>query len=128
MKKLFIILFSLGIVASASAQRHWGGGAHYVPRTRVIVGVGAYAPFGYYPYGYYGYSPFGYPPVYREARPSKLDLQIEDIKADYKDRIWSARHDKSLSRAERKNTVHQLKAEREQAIIDAKRDYYKSPR
>src|SRR5438309_8118579 len=106
MKKLFIILLSLGVVASASAQRHFSGGhmgGHvYVPHTRVVVGVGAYAPFGfgYYPYGYFG-GPWGYPPMYSEARPSRLDLQIQDIKADYKDRIWSARHDKSLPKAER---------------------------
>ena len=41
-----------------------------------------------------------------------IRFEIEDIRNDYKDRIWSARHDESLSRKERRQKVHELKAER----------------
>jgi hypothetical protein len=127
MKKLFVIIISLGLALGASAQRyfHGGGGYHYAG-PRVSVGIGAYAPF-YPSYGYY--SPFyGYPRTYGYGynnRPSKLTLKIEDIRNDYDDRIWSAKHDTSLSRKERKKMVHELKHERDQAINDAKKNYYK---
>ncbi|HEY2721392.1 MAG TPA: hypothetical protein VGI82_06695 [Chitinophagaceae bacterium] len=126
MKKLFVILLSMIIVLSASAQRKFGGGHYYRPRTRVVVGVGA----GYYPYGYsYGYGPWGYPyygyPLY--GRPSRLEMRIQDIRADYRDRIWSARHDKSIARSQRKKEIHQLKSERDAAIRDAERNYHRSP-
>ena len=126
MKKLFVIVLSIMIVATASAQvkggGHFrGGGRYYHPHTRVIVGVGAgyYSPF-YYPY--YPYS-YGYP-----IRPSRLELKIEDIRADYKDRIYSVRHDRSLSKSERKEKIHQLKSDRDLDIRDAQSNYYKSPR
>lgn len=121
MKKLFVLLFSLGLTVGAFAQHGHYSHRVYV-RPRVVVGLG-YSPF-YYPY----YDPFlyPYPPVYN-SRPSRLEMKIEDIKADYKDRIWSARHDKSLSRQDRKQEIHSLKVERDQKIEDAKRDYYKTP-
>ena len=133
MKKLLIILFSLGIGFGASAQHGGhiaGGGVHY-SRPRIIIGGGAYLPLSpYMGYGF-GYNPlfgYGYPynQGYRSSRPTKLDLQIEDIKNDYKDRIWSAKHDDTLSRKERKAKVHELKHERDDAITDAKRNYYKT--
>jgi hypothetical protein len=89
----------------------------------VYVGAGFspfyYSPFGYYPFGY----PYGYNNNYRSS--SKLQTQIEDIKNDYKDKIWSAKHDTSLSHEERNNIVHQLKTERDKAVNDAKMNYYK---
>lgn len=128
MKKLLIVLFlAVGLISGASAQRGhvYSHGGVYV-RPRVIVGVGAYAPF--YPYGYgfgfgypfYPYSAYGY-----GYRPSKLDLQIEDIKNDYADKIWSVKEDQSLTRKERRQKVHELKKERDQEIIDTKKNYYK---
>jgi hypothetical protein len=125
MKKLVVIVLSIIIVATASAQvkggghYYGGGGRYYHPHTRVIVGLGAgyYSPYYYYPF---------YPPYYGYARPSRLELKIEDIQADYRDRIYSARHDKSISKSERKATIRQLKSDRELAIRDAKRNYYKS--
>jgi hypothetical protein len=125
MKKLFVIVLSIMIVTAASAQykgggHYWGGGRYYHPHTRVIVGVGAgyYSPYYYYPfYPTYGY---GY------WTPSKLELKIQDIQADYKDRIYSVRHDKSISKSERKAMIRQLKSDRELAIRDAERNYYKS--
>jgi hypothetical protein len=127
MKKLMVIVVALGLVLGASAQRFghgYGGGGHvYIAPPRVSVGIG-YSPF-YSPY----YSPFGYNPYYgynsRSYRPSKLDVQIADIKNDYQDKIWSAKHDTSLSGKERRKVVHQLRSERDQAVIDAKRNYYK---
>ncbi len=126
MKKLFVIVLSMIIVAAAAAQvkgggHYWRGGRYYHPHTRVIVGVGAgyYSPY-YYPF--YSYPPYGY----GYWRPSRLELKIEDIQADYKDRIYSVRHDKSISKSERKATIRQLKSDRELAIHDAQRNYYKS--
>jgi hypothetical protein len=123
MKKLFVIVLSIMIVTAASAQikgggHYWTGGRYYHPHTRVVVGLGA----GYYsPYYFPFYSPYdGY------WRPSRLELKIEDIQADYKDKIYSVRHDKSISKSERKAMIHQLKSDRELAIHDAQRSYYKS--
>jgi len=128
MKRLLIILLSLGLVAGASAQRvHGGGGYHYVhPRVTVVYGAPFYSyyGFGYSPFGYgFGYPYYGSP--YGYNRPSKLTMQIEDIKNDYKDKIWSVKHDKSLSKQDRKEKVRELKHERDQAIDDKKMNYYK---
>jgi hypothetical protein len=132
MKKILLMLFTVGLVLSASAQ-HGGirgghGGVRIVsPRISVIGGYGPYLGYGY-GFGYnpfYGY-PGYYPGMYRSGRSSKLDLQVEDIKLDYKDRIWSARHDTDLSRKERRVKVHELKHERDDAVINAKRNYYKT--
>lgn len=123
MKRLLIILFSIGLAVSASAQHRIGGGRFVRPRVTII---GGYAPiYPYYGLGYGFGSPFyNYPPYYA-SRPSKLDLQIEDIKNDYKDRIWSVKHDDSLSKADKKAKVSELKHERDMAVDDAKRNYYK---
>lgn len=122
MKKFFVVLLSMIIVFSASAQKYRGVhsyGHYYRPRTRVVVGLGA----GYYPwYGPYDYGYWGYPYY---GRPTGLQLKIEDIRADYSDRIWSARHDKSLSRSDRRKQIHQLKSERDAAIRDAERNYHR---
>ena len=104
-------------------ERRWtllqGRRRYYHPHTRIIVGLGA----GYYSPYYY---PFYYPPYdYGYRRPSRLELKIEDIRADYQDKIYSVRHDKSISKSERKATIHQLKSDRELAIHDAQRNYYK---
>ncbi len=129
MKKLLIVLFAIGLTLGASAQRghaYYHGGVY--ARPRVVVGVGAYyAPF--YPYygfgfGYGPFYPYPYGPVYG-YRPTKLDLQIEDIKNDYADKIWSVKEDKTLTRKERREKVHELKVQRDQEIADAKRNYYK---
>jgi hypothetical protein len=118
MKKLFVMLLSVIIVLTASAQKTYVAPHYYHPRTRVVVGVG-----GYYPYYPFYYDPFwGTPPYY--GRPTKLEIRVQDIKADYRDRIWSARHDDKLSKTERKSEIHRLKAEREDAIRDAERNYH----
>jgi hypothetical protein len=124
MKKLFVILLSMIMAISVSAQRKSIGGhyhRYYRPRTRIIVGMGGFYP--YYPLTPYDYY-LGYPPHY--ARPSRLALQIEDIRSDYKDRIWSVRHDKKLSRSERKKEIHELKSQRDRGIRDVERNYHRS--
>ena len=126
MKKLMIIMLALGITAAASAEKtvvrsgHFGGG-YYRPRTTVV--VGGYSPF-YRPY-YYGYNPYLYPTYYQSYRPTKLDLQIQDIKNDYDDKISSVRMDDSLSGKQRREKVRDLKHERDQAVTDAQKNYYK---
>src|ERR1700733_4135836 len=127
MKKLLIIVMSLSLVLGASAQRGFHGGGYIHSGPRVIVGGGFYSPYYYgpfyspfyspfYPYGYYGY---GY-------RPSKLDMQIQDIKNDYKDRIWSVKNDQTLTHKEKRKQIRQLKQERDKDINDAKLNYYKA--
>ena len=127
MKKLFLILFSLGLTIGASAQKYYHGGYHYYSHPRVIVSGGAFVPF--YPFGfgypYLGY-PYGMPPYNYGSRPTRLDMQIEDIKRDYSYKIYSARQDKTLSHSERKETIRELKHERDDAIDNAKSSYYKT--
>jgi len=132
MKKLMIVLLLTGIVAGASAQHVRVGGSYHYVRPRVVVVGGGFAPYPYYGFGF-GYYPFGFPyypsypygPAYGYSRPSKMTMQIEDIKSDYKDKIKSAKHDKSLTRDERKEQVKALKEERDAKIADLKRNYYK---
>ncbi|MCZ2459183.1 MAG: hypothetical protein LC128_06115 [Chitinophagales bacterium] len=137
MKRLLMILMatvvSMGLNAQHAAPVRTGHVGHgNFGRTRiVVVGPSFYSPFYYgspYLYGYY--DPFYYPfypgNVYQYPGQSKLELKIANIKNDYRDKIWSARHDKDLSKTERKDTIHQLKHDRDQAIIQAQTDYYKS--
>jgi hypothetical protein len=135
MKKTLIILLSLGLAYGASAQRgghaivRGGIGYHYYPRTYVGVGLG----YGFYPWGYpYGlYGPWGpYPGWYYGygAMPSRLALQVEDIKNDYSAQIKEVRHDKTLDRKDRRAKIDQLKHDRDAAIIQARRDYYYNSR
>jgi hypothetical protein len=142
-KKLFIVLFSLGLTLGASAQRgagyhggggishgggYHGGGVVYYPRTYVGLGLG----FGYPFYGgfYSPWGPWGYPPYYygNGAMPSRLALQIDDIKNDYAAQIKDTKDDKTLTRKERRGKVNQLKHDRDAAVIQARRDYYYNSR
>src|SRR3954454_1337485 len=140
MKKLLIVLLSVGFTLGAAAQPKIGGGfsggagivrggGHYVrPRVTVVAPYTYISP--YYGLGYgFGYSRF-YDPFYRyprfQSQPSQLDLQIEDIKNDFQYQISSVKHDKSLAKDVRKQKVRDLKHEREDAIIEAKKNYYKA--
>ncbi|RXK83909.1 hypothetical protein [Filimonas effusa] len=142
MKKIgMMLLLSLGLFTAANAQRHVGGGIRgggnfYRGGSRVIVSAGPYFPMYYgmgAPYLGWGYGyGFGYPgPYYNNGyryapKPSKLDMQIDDIKHEYQQKINAARDDNSISGKERRATVRSLKNEREMAITQAKRDFYKS--
>ena len=115
MKKLLIIMLSLSLAIGASAQyKHVVvvGGYGYRPYYGTYVGVGYPYPYPYYPY--YGYD-----------RPTKLDLKIEDIKNEYKEKIWAAKHDQGLPHKERRANVRALKNERDAAILDARRNFYR---
>jgi hypothetical protein len=138
-KRLFIVLFSLGLAYGASAQRgghavvigHGGGyyGGGFYPRSYVGVGFGLGYPWGY-PYGWYGPYYGAYPPYYYGygAMPSQLELQVRDIRNDYDQQIKDVKHDKSLSRKERRDKVDQLKKDREDAIVQARHDYFNHSR
>lgn len=129
MKKILVVLFSLGLALGASAQHgHFYGGGRtvvVVPRPYVGIGFGLGYPWGY-PYGWYGpwYAP--YPPYYYGygAMPSQLELQVQDIRKDYDQQIKDVKHDKTLTRQERRQKVDQLKKEREDAIVQARHDYF----
>jgi hypothetical protein len=133
MKKLLIVLLSFGLTFGASAQVKVGGSARYVrPRVAVVnvVPVMPYSGFGYYGYSpFYSrfYSPFYDPffgPTRFQSAPSKLDLQIEDIKNEFQYKISTVRNDKSLTKDERKQQIRELRHSREDAIIEAKKSYY----
>ena len=129
MKKLLIVMISIGLALGASAQKVIvRGGGHYVPRPRVSVGVGLGYGFGYSPFysPYYSpfYAPYGYNNYGYSRRPSRLDLEIQDIKTDYADQIKSLRMDKSISGHERRQQIRELKTDRDKAVIQAQRDYY----
>jgi hypothetical protein len=148
-KRLFIVLFSLGLAYGASAQRgghgigaggggfHGGyyGHAYYAP---AYVGVGYGYGLGWglglgWGYGYPGwYGPWyaPYPPYYygRGPMPSQLNEQINGIKSDYKAQIKDVKHDKTLPRSEKDQRVNQLEKERDAAITQARHDYYNRSR
>lgn len=123
MKKIIVVLAVTFLATGAFAQKGPRGGVRVIAPRPVLI-VGAYSPF------YYGYNPymgFGNPYVYNHFynRPTKLDLQIADIKNDYQQKIKSAKSDNSISKAERKQVVRDLKHDRDQEIIEVKRNYYK---
>lgn len=98
------------------------GGGYYRPRTTVIVGGGFYSPF-YSPFGYYDYPYYPYATV--PQRPTKLDMEVNDIKNDYADKIASVRLDRSLTGKERRTQIRAFRRERDNAVLEAKRNYYK---
>lgn len=118
MKKVAMFVLLCFLVLSVSAQKVYRGRYYHYPRTYIVSGWAPYYGYGYYP-------PYwSYPPSYY-SRPSRLDMKLEDIRADYQDKIRSARHDKSLSRAQRKDTIRELKAERDKELRDTEANYYK---
>lgn len=128
MKKIVIMMVvSLALASGASAQKSRG---FHRGHTRVIVtpaiGFGYGFGYPYFNYGF-GYPYFGYPPYgygFAPYRPSsRLDAQIEAIRADYGYKIKAARKDKSVPKAERKQNILALKSEREKAIADAEMNY-----
>ena len=138
MKKLVVILVALGLAFGASAQSSKRSGSQNPRPERKVVVVRNYPPFSPYfgfgrPYfGYspfYGYSPFGYGFDYGyryQNRPTKLDLEIEDIRNEYQDRIASVRHDDALSRQEKRKRVQELKNERDKVVTETKKNYHRN--
>jgi hypothetical protein len=140
-KKLLIILFSLGLAYGASAQRgihgggvvvggghFYGGGYGYYPRTYVGIGLGY--PWWGWGYGWYGPWYGGYPAYYYGygMMPNQLELQVRDIRNDYAQQIKDVRHDKSLTHKERRAKIDQLKTDRDNAIVQARHDYFDNSR
>ena len=129
MKGILAILVLLSICAGASAQKYGGGfyRGYSAPRVVVVPRVSYGIGLGYGGYPYYGYSPYGYPYGYRSSygyrTSSKLDLQVQSIKLDYKKQIKDTRHDKTLTHTERRSDIRKLKNEREQAIITAQENF-----
>ena len=122
MKAILMFCVALVITASASAQKY-NRYRYSQPRVRTSISVGIgngyspyYSPF-YRPY----YRPYYSTPVY--PRTSRVDNEIADIRADYNDRIWYVRNDKSLSKSERKHEIRRLKSERDRAIREAEYNY-----
>jgi hypothetical protein len=147
-KKLFIIMFSLGLAYGASAQRGFvghgyaGGGFHggyYAPAPRVYYSPAYYGGWGwgfglgfgwgipgwYGPYGPW-MSPYGYPPYYygRGTMPSALQEQINGIKSDYKAEIKDVKHDKALTHSDKEAKINDLEKQRDAAITQTRHDFY----
>ena len=120
MKTILAFCLAFVIKTNAAAQKYYGH-PYYHPRIHTYVGIGlGYPYYSYYPPFYY---PYYARPFY--TKPTKLEREVTDIKADYKNKIWTARHDTSLSHPEKKNEVHRLKSERNTAIRDAEHNYHK---
>ena len=123
MKTILMFCLAVFITSAVSAQKY---NRHRYPQSRVrsSISIGIGSPY-YSPY----YSPYSRPfpsyntPVY--SRPTRLESEIADVKADYDDRIWSVRHDKSLSKSERKMVIRRLKSERDRAVRDAQYNYHR---
>lgn len=122
MKKVLIVLFSIIIGLSASAQKK------VVVRPVIPLGprvVYYYHPHYWHPYygmnysWYYGQRPYYY------HHTTKLERQIADIKNEYSDRIYSVRQDDSLTHHERRAKIRELKYECNEAVDDARKNYYK---
>ena len=125
MKSISIVLFSVIMALSASAQKVVARPVvHAVPRV-----VYYYHPYYWHPYWYptygFGYSWYYGQPAYYYHHPTKLERQIEDIENEYSDRISSVRADDGLTGHERRVKIRALRHERDQAIEDAKKNYYK---
>ena len=128
--KILMFCLAVLIAGAASAQRKYDRQRYAQPRVRTSISVGIGSPY-YSPY----YSPYSRPYSYRRpypiysapiySRPTMMDREIAEIKAEYEDRIWSARHDKSLSKSERKAEIRRLNSERDRAIRDAEYNYHR---
>ena len=134
MKKILIIAVASIITLTTSAQRisHGSGMHSFAHATRVYivpsVGLGLGYGYGYgYPfmgYPFLGYPFMGYPPYYGYRRsPAQLNMQIQEIKNEYHDKIKATRKDKSISKTERKQQIRNLKSEKDKEILNATMDY-----
>jgi len=140
-RNILIILLTFGLAYGASAQRghggvivgghgYHGGGWAYHPRTYVGVGFGLGYPWWGWGYGWYGPWYGGYPAYYYGygAMPNQLELQVQDIRNDYTQQIKDVRHDKALTHKERRAKIDQLKTDRDNAIVQARHDYFYNSR
>lgn len=84
--------------------------------------------YGMNPYYYYPRFGYGFAPMAEYRQPTQLELKIEQIRGDFRHEITEVRHDKSITKSERKKRIRQLKHERDNAILSAKQDYYNGNR
>jgi len=135
MKNILMMILGLGLTlgATAAQPKLANGGGRFIGGSRPAKVIVVRPSYGYYPYrfGYYNpfYSPFyGYGAYYSpyafQRTPSKLDLEIDQINNDYHHEIAEVRHDKTLSKSERKDKIRDLRHEKQSSIIDAKKGYY----
>jgi hypothetical protein len=134
MKNILMMILGVGLaLGAAAAQPKLANGGRLVGGGRPAKVIVVRPSYGYYPYrlGYnpfyspfYGYNAFYYSPYTFQRTPSKLDLEIEQINNDYHHEIAEARHDETLSKSERKHKIRDLRHERQNSIIDAKKGYY----
>src|SRR6516225_3591184 len=129
MKKIAVILSSVLLVLSASAQKVIVRPVVPVVRPHVVYVARPYGYPYYNPYFYgglgFGYTWYNHPSYYYNDHPTKMEQGIQNIEDDYNDRINSVKADDSLSGHERRVKVRELKHERDQAIEDYKKNYYK---
>jgi len=129
MKKILIMMIALTLSAGVFAQKRGGFRGHPVRvYTYVTPAFGYGFNYGYplFGYPYFGY-PFAYGPysyAYGPMSSYKLNAQINAVKSEYRYKIRAARKDKSVSSAQRKQNVLQLKSEREKAIGNVQKNYY----
>jgi len=136
MKNILMMILGVGLALGASAtQPKLASGSSISGRPAKVIVVRPYIlhSYGYYPYRF-GYNPFyapyAYNPYYSpfayQHQPSKLDLEVEQITNDYHHEIAEVRHDNTLSKAERRQKIRDLRHERKNSIIEAKKGYYDS--
>ena len=122
---------ALGASAATQPKLASGSGIRRTPAKVIVVRpYYAFHPyrFGYNPFysPFYGYNSLYYSPFAYQHRPSKLDLEIEQITNDYHHEIADTRHDETLSKAERRQKIRDLRHEKANSIIEAKKGYYQS--
>lgn len=97
MKKVFVLLFSLGIVAAASAQ--YGHYDYGRPDVRVGVRVG---------------------PDYRYDRFS-YERRVAEINREFDTRIWNVQRNPFMSRHEKRKAIRELNWQRDQRLRELRR-------
>lgn len=133
MKTVLAVMISLSLCVGASAQKRIGGFSHPYIAQRVVVVPSVGFGYGYgYPamglgfgYPFFGYPYFGYPyPAYGyDKAAAQLSYKIQSIRADYQAQIREVRHNKSVSRTERRAQIHNLRNELDGAIIAAQEGF-----
>jgi len=121
MKKFLILILCVGVMSVASAQKFGFRGGYYAPH--FSYGYGFY-PYWGYGYPYYGYPYYAYP--YGYGRMSyRLEIQEENIRYDYQQKIDTVRNDKTITGKIRRQRIRALREQRNQAINDQERNYYR---
>jgi hypothetical protein len=96
MKKIFIMLLSLGAVIGASAQYEHHGYDDRHPDVSVNIGAG-------------------------RIHGDNFDRRIDEINREYDHRIWEVRNNYRLSPFEKRRIIHRLERERVYKIREARR-------